>query len=294
MRFVVYGAAVDRFRVFVDKLDIQRLRIDLAHAVAFSVAGETVQKNGDIGFDVCADEAELVALLHTEGRVRRELRLALPAKLLKEVPAQISGRLLAVHASEKSLAAQQQAERGVVEPADRPEFQKDRLSLRHDRAVAQLDIAAGASLIERETDQPLAAERIDRNELSRGMHVGSRVMQRAAAVFPLRHFAQACVDEKGRIASELRRDHAVFILDAAQQLFIPLVEQERGAQRAGAALAVPAETVNTAVGEEVVDPALRLVQKAVVRRRQQRKVRGRGRSADRLEERKGFFENLFM
>ena len=97
---------------------------------------------------------------------------------------------LPIHSADESLAAQQQAERGVIEPADRAKLKKDRIALRDDRTVAQLNIAAGAALPKRESNQALPAERIDRDRLSRNVDAASGIAQCAAAEFTLRHVTQ--------------------------------------------------------------------------------------------------------
>ena len=64
---VVNRLAVDALRVLVHELNVQRLRVDLPHAVALAVAGETVQEYRDVRLEVSADHVQLVVLLIPEG-----------------------------------------------------------------------------------------------------------------------------------------------------------------------------------------------------------------------------------
>ena len=79
--FVIDGAAVDGFRGFVDKFNVQHVRVDLADTVALPVAREAVQKNGDIRFHVRSDQAQFIMLENTEGFIARQCALRGLAKL---------------------------------------------------------------------------------------------------------------------------------------------------------------------------------------------------------------------
>ena len=116
-------------------------------------------------------------------------------------------------------------QRLVVEPAEGPEFKKDRLALDHGAAVVETDVAAHAAALQFNAHDLLAAQPVDRDALPADAEPSSALSQRAAGEFAFGHVPQARVEEHRGIAAELCRYDAVLVFDAAQQLLLALIKQ---------------------------------------------------------------------
>ena len=73
LRLVVDSTAVDGLGIFVDKFDIQYIRIHLTHTVALSVSRQAMEEQRDVRLYIGADQAELIMLLQTKRCVFRDL-----------------------------------------------------------------------------------------------------------------------------------------------------------------------------------------------------------------------------
>ena len=133
--FVVDRAAVDGLGGLVHQLDVQRLRVDLTHTVGLSVSGEAVDKHRDVRLDIGPDQAELIVFHKAEGAFFRKLVLRLGCKFGEERPVQIRRALLPVPSAKERHAADEQPVLRVVQPAHRPQFQKDPVPFRGDGSV---------------------------------------------------------------------------------------------------------------------------------------------------------------
>ena len=290
---VVDGAAVDGLGRLVDELDIQDVRVDLADTVALAIAGETMDKHGDIRLDIGTDQAQFIVFPNPKRRILRNLLGILCGELRQKRIFQISLRLFAPEPAEECIRAHQQPVRGIVEPADGLQFDKDVLLLAHDGPVGELDIACRSARGRPDADDLFCAEAVNPEALPPHRNAFSRILQGVFQNLFLREFPHRGVQYRHRIPAEFHRPDAAGLLSAAEQALLPRLEKQRRTHRTDrAGIPAPEAIGALAAGEIVVDPAA-IHREAVVRRTQQRQIGSRGCGSKCVKQRQRLFKQLF-
>ena len=271
--FVVDRAAVDGLGGLVHQFDVQRLRVDLTHTVGLSVSGEAVDKHRDVRLDIGPDQAELIVFHKSEGAFFRKFVLRFRCEFGEERPVQICRAILPAPSAEECHAADEQPALRVVQPAYRPQLQKDPVPFRRDGSVGKLQVSVGPALFQGQDDHLLGSEAVDRLLCAADCDVASRVAQRAFRKLLLCEVAQTPIQDRRGIQTIVHRgDGAVFPLMLQQRLFARF-QQERRPKGTGCAWISPSEAVHAGIpGEIIIHPAAGLMHKAVVRHGQESEV----------------------
>ena len=265
LRLVVDSTAVDGLGIFVDKLDIQYIRVHLAHTVALSVSRQAMEEQRDVRLYIGADQAELIMLLQTKRCVFRDLGIVLPGELFEEIVIEISCSFFAIQPGKKCKAGDQKAAGCIIQPADGAQLQEDGLPFSDGSLIRELDKTVDPSRPCLYANHALGTELPDCQRLSVNMDGLPGLPQGAAQEFPLCHLPQGSIENHRRPEAEFHRDDVALFLSAPEQVLLPLFQKKHRAHRAYLAGSEAAEPVNRGVLPDIIIDGTALKQKAVIR-----------------------------